>query len=936
MTQALTESVAVADAGFWPAVADAVLRLVGPDEGSAPRDLRRADVILPSWSHAQPLRTALQAGLRAEGSRAFIPPRMYTLAAWAGEVADGAIERRVELFEVLRGNEWVRTAFGPQPAALWALATNIEAVCDELTFAAVDGSEALEARIEASLARHFHRRALRTMLPQAQLILQLWRASMARDHGAMARLAVFDARIRGATRPLLFVAAGMPPGWMRGRLVALAERVPVHLLVADAGAAVAARPLLAAAWPELIGGDAAPAPIVERARSVTKAEAAQAPGLLEAGSLEDESIAVCEQVVKWLRPEGQGDLFSERVPRSIALVALDRVAARRVRALLERAAILVRDETGWKLSTTSAAGAVMRLFELGANGFHHRDLLDWLKSPFTLQGFAGKAFLVETIDKVIRSRGIVQGLGPIVLALHEAAAARPEQPHERAIEWLQSLETHANRLSGATSTIAGFAQALQGALSGLGMRAALAADPVGADVLEILDDLQARAVASAAIGRIRFAPAEFRAMVAARFEEETIAAGAIDSPISMVSLSATTLRDFDAAVLVGADAAHLPAPHVESFFFSNAVRADLGLPGRREATREQAESLAALLVRVPRVMAVWCSRRDDEPRAISPWLARLRAVARAAGHDPLRAAQLPQRRVEPAPTGRPAPRAPQRLLPEISATQYQSLVECPYQFYARHLLRLRKLDEVTDEPSPSEYGKAVHEVLAEFHLEWRDRDLRGASDEELATSLMHHADRVFDPLVERRPRMLGLRRQFGETQLAYLVWLRRRLGEGWSFEGAEVDLRSRFEVDAAGVQAVELKGRIDRIDVRGDEVEVLDYKARRKQQLSEDLALAGENVQLPFYGLLYPGRVKRAAFVFLQRTSDRQDQVGTLAPRQEYPKLVEALRVRLRGDLARIAGGERLPALGNEVVCEWCEMRGLCRRDFWHESGEPR
>jgi ATP-dependent helicase/nuclease subunit B len=910
--------------------------LVERQDRSALGDLRGIDVILPAWSHAAHLRAALQARLLKEGVRACIPPRIYTLPAWSGEPADDAIERRVELFETLRANTWIRSAFGTQPAALWALATNIETVCDELTFAAVDDFEAFAANVEASLARHFHRRALRSVQPQAQLILQLWRASTAADRGAMARIAAFEARVRASSRPLLFVATRVPAAWIRSGLVALAARVPVDLLQADTSAAVVARPLLAAAWPELVGSDAAGAPIAERARSITKAHAATAPLLVEASSLEEQAIAVCEQVMEWLRPKGQGDLFQERAPGSIALVALDRVAARRVRALLERARILVRDDTGWKLSTTSAAGVVMRLFDLGANGFHHRDLLDWLKSPFTLHGFAGKAFLVETIEKVIRSRGIVQGLGPIVLALHESAAAQPDQSQARAIECLQSLETHAKRLSGATGAIAAFAQALQDALSDLGMRSALGADPVGAGVLEVLDDIHVRATASNALGRVRLAPAEFRAMVAARFEEDTVAAGAVDSPISMVSLSATMLRDFDAAVLIGADAAHLPAPAADSFFFSNAVRADLGLPGRREATREQFENLAALLVRVPCVTAIWCSRDDDEPRAISPWLARLRAVAHAADDDPLQPARLSEQRVEATPTERPAPSALLRLPAEISATQYQSLVECPYQFYARHLLRLRKLDDVTDEPSPNEYGKAVHEVLAEFHLEWRDKDLRRASDEELAASLARHANLVFEPLVERRPRMLGLRRQFDETQVAYLAWLRKRVDEGWSFQGAEVDLRGEFEINGNGVRSIVLKGRIDRIDERNGEIEVLDYKARRRQQLSEDLALAGENVQLPFYGLLYPGKVTRASFVFLQRTSDRQDQVGMLPPRQPYPELVEALRVRLRADLARIAGGQPLPALGNEVVCEWCEMRGVCRRDFWRETGEPR
>ena len=49
------------------------------------------------------------------------------------------------------------------------------------------------------------------------------------------------------------------------------------------------------------------------------------------------------------------------------------------------------------------------------------------------------------------------------------------------------------------------------------------------------------------------------------------------------------------------------------------------------------------------------------------------------------------------------------------------------------------------------------------------------------------ADAVFDPLVERRPRFAALRRQFADTQTAYLAWLDKRIAEGWSFLGAEIE-----------------------------------------------------------------------------------------------------------------------------------------------------
>jgi ATP-dependent helicase/nuclease subunit B len=37
----------------------------------------------------------------------------------------------------------------------------------------------------------------------------------------------------------------------------------------------------------------------------------------------------------------------------------------------------------------------------------------------------------------------------------------------------------------------------------------------------------------------------------------------------------------------------------------------------------------------------------------------------------------------------------------------------------------------------------------------------------------------------------------------------------------------------------------------------------------------------------------------------------------------------MREDLAAIADGAPLPALGEGTVCDFCAARGLCRKDFW-------
>jgi ATP-dependent helicase/nuclease subunit B len=45
--------------------------------------------------------------------------------------------------------------------------------------------------------------------------------------------------------------------------------------------------------------------------------------------------------------------------------------------------------------------------------------------------------------------------------------------------------------------------------------------------------------------------------------------------------------------------------------------------------------------------------------------------------------------------------------------------------------------------------------------------------------------------------------------------------------------------------------------------------------------------------------------------------------------LRDQLLEAIQDDMARIAGGVAMPALGEGRACEYCAARGLCRKDFW-------
>ena len=98
--------------------------------------------------------------------------------------------------------------------------------------------------------------------------------------------------------------------------------------------------------------------------------AAEPPAHALCDGFEDEAWAAAAQVLDHL---GRGE-------RPVALVALDRVLVRRVRALLERAGVRIADETGWKMSTTRAGASVMSLLQAARPIASADAYLDWLKS----------------------------------------------------------------------------------------------------------------------------------------------------------------------------------------------------------------------------------------------------------------------------------------------------------------------------------------------------------------------------------------------------------------------------------------------------------------------------------------------------------------------------------------------------------------------------
>ena len=854
------------DSGLHHAAAvffDPVARHILAQHAQELPDLRRAVVLLPNFHVAQPLVRSLA---RAAKFEALLLPQMVTLDQWALSIPlDTPVasdsQRGALLYQLLRDKKWF------EQADLWGMTQELLALFDELTHSLTalpaDAQAFAVAVQQAYLARQND-----TLQLEARLVFELWNAmqSSAELDAARAYQQRLAKLAQQASQPLYVLRASDWNALEQRFLDEYAERATVKVFdIRDMGV-----------------------------QSGT-------PLFFAATSLEQEARAAAMQIRRWLS-EGK---------RDIAIVAQDRVAARRMRALLERAEVMVADETGWTFATLSVSTVLDRWLTALQSDFYHHDLLDLLKSPYIFADMTAgeRKSAVYQLEQLLRKQSIVAGLEKfIALAGHEVALQQPLLRLRQAAALLEQ---------GKKKTLAEWLSALRESLDVLGIAAGLQQDDAGAQLLRALDTWQQELQADA--GRYRFT--EWRRWLAQKLDTQTYQDSSIDSPVRFTHLAATRWRAFDAVLLLGCDADHLPSVADGGRWFNDAVRGSLNLPTRSAHAVRQHDDLLALLAMNDCVLVTWQKEQDGEKRQLSPFLQMLRDEHEQAHGDDLSERELQAyllaeeaHSVALPQAAQPVPAVVNELVPaSVSISAYNSLVACPYQFYARHILRLNELDEVQEVIEKRDYGERVHDILRRFHERY-PRVVDYSVDEMDAVLRQISVDVFADLLEQDFASRAWLARWFAALP-AYLEWQAENEAQGWRYAEAE----SAFDLELEGVR---LRGRIDRLDTKEGARRVLDYKMQDAQKLGNKLKEPGEDVQLACYAYAY--EASEAAFVSIEN-----GKVKSVVAKHDVMQLAQLNAQRLVRVMDSLHSGAGMPANGIDVACMYCEMRGVCRKGEW-------
>ncbi len=595
----------------------------------------------------------------------------------------------------------------------------------------------------------------------------------------------------------------------------------------------------------------------------------------------------------------------------VALVAIDRALTRRVRAMLEGRGLRLRDENGWKLSTSRAGAHVMGALRAAVWNASSDSVLDWLKNAPAFDAGAVRQLEAQLRRKPVREWRAGPGAGGA------------EQPALAALlASVQALREGLQRSRGLPQWLSALRELLQRS----GQWALLQDDVAGDKLLAVLRlgesataDWQSL-LADALWAARRLSLTEFihwvnQALEGASFSPEYPS----DEQVVILPLAQMLGRPFAAVVLPGCDEVRLnPSPEPPGIWTA-AQRLALGLPAR-ETLQAALRAAWRHALQTPHADLLW-RQSDDGGEPLLP-SALVQVLRLQAGHVTAADPRV-LREVQPAPVPRPDPAAPALNVTRLSASAYADLRQCPYRFFALRQLGLKEADELEVELDKRDFGLWLHAVLKAFHDQLK---AAAARDEASKLALINAAaDAVTQSMRLAEDEFLPFMAAWPRVREGYLDWLARHEAGGARFMDAE-------HWQELPLGPLTLVGQIDRIDTvaASDDAQaavlVIDYKTESPGVTRERIKSPFEDTQLAFYAALQPHDTLRAAYVNVGEKDGTQ-----LFEQKDVVAVRDALIEGIVHDMARISQGAALPALGEGAACEFCAARGLCRKDFWAE-----
>ncbi|KJR42270.1 hypothetical protein MCHI_001828 [Candidatus Magnetoovum chiemensis] len=274
---------------------------------------------------------------------------------------------------------------------------------------------------------------------------------------------------------------------------------------------------------------------------------------------------------------------------------------------------------------------------------------------------------------------------------------------------------------------------------------------------------------------------------------------------------------------------------------------------------------------------------------------------------------------------------------EYSPSAIDTYLSCPLMFYYQYVLRLSKSETVSADIERKDIGTIVHTVLSEFFKNKRDKILQQLDLDE--NEMERAVSSVFADTY-------GYDTSTSVYLLKHQIQLRMRELLKNYFTPIIKDNKTKIlsieQTIKTKKNGFNLKGRVDRIEMRNDDIYIIDFKTSatdvnlkinfKNIDLSdrETWQKAINTVQLPFYTMLYGSKYKilperiTSLFLMLGKTSiDKDIEVRLFNDKEtfdEYYNMIENVIFSLLKEIVDVRK-PFLPTKDVKNICPLCEFK---------------
>ncbi len=629
----------------------------------------------------------------------------------------------------------------------------------------------------------------------------------------------------------------------------------------------------------------------------------------------------------------------------IAIIAQDRLVARRVRALLARYGdhLAIKDQTGWKLATTSAAAAVHSYLQLTARpeGPNLVTLFGFLKNPM----LNWQSFLAPFVEKLeidpldfawwMESRLLSSSVGSGWQELQSVFTQEMRQDeHPNSSEYRQIAQALLTQLQSFNTlwqnvrhSSKAWVDLLKEQLDSFGMMESLVEDEAGQSFLAMLDELHE--LHQETLKHTAWTSLLDLWIDQASYSQKTQTKSI---NITFMPLSATRLNHFDAVVLIGCDDRQLPSKKDYGSIFSRAMLKELDEVLPEFEYIQQARDLSQLLTTHTYVDLLWQEHQQaQEKNRVSSWLARLQMdLPHLTTTIELNDGEV----TNDLQTQSSTPILKSDLLPDkISPSAYKALRSCPYQFYVSYVLGLKSPKALQEQSDFGQIGSLLHAILHQFYQDYQQQTFTDpVSQQEWMTEKLEKISKAhWSLLIAQNGQLFADQQKWFKQIPAIVQWQLDQESKGWTY--AESEKTVEFSLQLSSGELITIYGRVDRVDLKDDsDLQVWDYKFKDGEKLKKSKEQLADDPQILIYSKalteIYRYRhqeVKQAGWISLRDAKEEQRALE----QEVNSEMLNQIEEQIQKDLDHVWTGGSMPANGPQQVCKYCDARGICRKGMW-------